>query len=375
MVDKPQREGAGTGEGAAPRPPRSARSADERSALARDIFAQLREPSQAAGTPPPPPAGQPPVAVPPVSVGGIRVVGPAAQAVQAQAIARSQREAARPTAATAVETKARAQARAAFGAIAAPAAAPVSAAPALPPRPAPSKAAPPRAEAPPSPRARFRFRLLPVTIFLLVLMLGVRVGDSWRVLTRGGSLPDIPPVVAQTAPASGKDAPKDAPPAQDAAKDQKAKEAETANMLLGREPKPDTIDLELVKHLTERREELERRAHDMDQREALIIAGEKRIDQKMAELEGVRQQIQDLLKQVDDKQKAQIESLVRIYENMKPKDAARIFENLDMPVLMEVVERMKEAKTAPVLAAMDPMKAKDLTTALAERRRLPSASQ
>ena len=145
--------------------------------------------------------------------------------------------------------------------------------------------------------------------------------------------------------------------------------------MLGREAKPDTIDLELVKHLTDRREELEKRGRAMEQREALIAAAEKRIDQKMTELQSVRQEIQNLLKQVDDKQRAQIESLVRIYENMKPKDAARIFEALEMPVLMEVVERMKESKTAPVLAAMDPIKAKDLTTALAERRRVPTVPQ
>ena len=146
-------------------------------------------------------------------------------------------------------------------------------------------------------------------------------------------------------------------------------------MLLGREAKPDTMDLELVKHLTDRRQELEHRSRAMDQREALIAAGEKRLDQKMVELQGVRLEIQNLLKQVDEKQRAQIESLVRIYETMKPKDAARIFEALEMPVLMEVVERMKEAKTAPVLASMDPIKAKDLTTALAARRRMPAVPQ
>ena len=288
--------------------------------------------------------------------------------IQAQAQAQAQAQT------LAAQAKSLAQARATLGGAAAakPAAASAAARPA------------PRA-VPPPPRTRLRFRLLPLTIFLLVLMLGMRVGDSWRVLTRGGALPEVSSVEAQTPPAPGKDdkapgkdAAKDAgkDAGKDAAKDDKAaKEAETATMLLGREPRPDTIDLELVKHLTDRREELQRRSHEMDQREALIAAGEKRLDQKMAELEAVRQEIQNLLKQVDDKQRAQIESLVRIYENMKPKEAARIFEALEMPVLMEVVERMKEAKTAPVLAAMDPIKAKDLTTALAVRRRVPAVPQ
>jgi len=368
MVDTPRGQGNGSDSGAPPRAAtRSSLSAEERSALARSLFAQLKEPPKDDGAP----AGsRPPVAVPPTTFGGIRVVGPAAQA-QAQAQVQAQAQA------LAAQAKSLAQARATLGGGAGAA------------KPAAAARPPVKAAAPPPPRARLRFRLLPVTIFLLVLMLGMRVGDSWRVLTRGGSLPDVSAVVAQTPPgpgkddkAAGKDAPKDAPKdagkdaGKDAAKDDKAaREAETATMLLGREARPDTIDLELVKHLTDRREELQRRGREMDQREALIAAGEKRLDQKMAELEAVRQEIQNLLKQVDDKQRAQIESLVRIYENMKPKDAARIFEALEMPVLMEVVERMKEAKTAPVLAAMDPIKAKDLTTALAVRRRVPAMPQ
>ena len=53
--------------------------------------------------------------------------------------------------------------------------------------------------------------------------------------------------------------------------------------------------------------------------------------------------------------------LVKVYEAMKPRDAATIFNDLEMPVLLQVVDRMKEAKAAPVLAAMQPDKARDLT--------------
>jgi flagellar motility protein MotE (MotC chaperone) len=56
---------------------------------------------------------------------------------------------------------------------------------------------------------------------------------------------------------------------------------------------------------------------------------------------------------------------------MKPKDAARIFEELEMDILLPVVERMKERKTAPILAKMNADKAKAITTELAQRRLLP----
>ena len=60
---------------------------------------------------------------------------------------------------------------------------------------------------------------------------------------------------------------------------------------------------------------------------------------------------------------------------MKPGDAARIFEELDMAILLDVVERMKEAKTAPIMAKMTPGKAKLLTAELTQRRSLPTIEQ
>ena len=59
---------------------------------------------------------------------------------------------------------------------------------------------------------------------------------------------------------------------------------------------------------------------------------------------------------------------MKLYESMKPRDAATIFNDLDMKVLLGVVDRMKDAKAAPVLAAMQPDKARELTTKLAALR-------
>jgi flagellar motility protein MotE (MotC chaperone) len=42
-----------------------------------------------------------------------------------------------------------------------------------------------------------------------------------------------------------------------------------------------------------------------------------------------------------------------------------------MDVLLDVVERMKERKVAPVLALMNPEKAREVTLELAQRRELP----
>lgn len=130
-------------------------------------------------------------------------------------------------------------------------------------------------------------------------------------------------------------------------------------------------EIELLQSLAERRRQLETRAMDMDQREILLEAAERRIDEKIVQLNQLQASIEALLEQHEAQEDAQLESLVRIYESMKPKDAARIFEQLDMAVLLQVIERMKERKTAPILAQMDPLRAKAITVELAQRRELP----
>ncbi|CAO3407082.1 Flagellar motility protein MotE, a chaperone for MotC folding [Azospirillum largimobile] len=240
----------------------------------------------------------------------------------------------------------------------------------------------------------FRFRLLPLTIFVAVMMLGVRVGDLWRLATHDARLPDFPVSLAQgpqssppaTPPAltvaqasaqtpaqapaaTTKPAGKEAPPApggSSGAANAPAANAPAAAAPLA--PLGPINNQELLQHFADRRAEIERRTKEMEQREALLAAAEKRIEQKVAEMEKTKADIQKLMAQGDEKQSAQLESLVKIYETMKPKEAARIFEELDMPVLLGVIQKMKEQKTAPILAAMDPVKAKEVTSALVERR-------
>ena len=96
-------------------------------------------------------------------------------------------------------------------------------------------------------------------------------------------------------------------------------------------------------------------------------------NKKVEELKLLENTIQKLMKTHDDQQDIQMQSLVKIYENMKPKDAARIFEALDMTTLLSVAELMNERKLAPIMAKMDPNKAKDMTVQLSRLRKLPQS--
>jgi flagellar motility protein MotE (MotC chaperone) len=61
----------------------------------------------------------------------------------------------------------------------------------------------------------------------------------------------------------------------------------------------------------------------------------------------------------------QFAAIVAMYEVMKPKDAAKIFNNLDMEVLVRVSTAMQPRKMAPILAEMDAARAQELTVSMA----------
>ncbi len=135
------------------------------------------------------------------------------------------------------------------------------------------------------------------------------------------------------------------------------------------------LDVKLLQSLSNRHKQLDDREKSLLLKETLLVSTEERVDQRIKSLEQLKSQVDDLLRQYNEKEDAKIRSLVKIYENMKPKDAAKIFDQMDMPILLQVVDKMKEAKAAPILAKMSPQRAKDLTIDLALQKKLPETIQ
>lgn len=130
---------------------------------------------------------------------------------------------------------------------------------------------------------------------------------------------------------------------------------------------------EVLKQLSVRREQLEARAREIEQKGALLLATEQRVDQKLREMESLRTELNKILANVNDQKAGEYDNLVKIYSAMKPADAAKILSAMDMPVLLGVIRTMKPAASAPILAAMDAQKAKDITTELTRSFELPGA--
>ena len=199
-----------------------------------------------------------------------------------------------------------------------------------------------------------RVGLLPVTLLVAASVFSLKVSDVWQGMSELRA-----PVQVAAAVAAEPQAEK--PPAPVAPK----ADAEPA---APRDPGSLTqTEIDLLQKLSARREAIEKRERELDMRETLAKAAETRLVAKAAELDQVQKRIEDLMKQHDEKQAEKLDSLVSIYEKMKPADAARILEGLEMDILIDVLGRMKVLRSSPILASMDPAKAREVTARLAER--------
>lgn len=135
------------------------------------------------------------------------------------------------------------------------------------------------------------------------------------------------------------------------------------------QPRYTQTELDLLQNLSKRRDELDKREKELEIKSRVLDATEKRITDKMTEMKTMQGELSKVLVQYNEKQDGQIKSLVKIYENMKPDEAAAIMNELEMPILLDVIGKMSERKVAPVLANMNPKRARDVTQELAEKRK------
>lgn len=217
-----------------------------------------------------------------------------------------------------------------------------------------------------------RFGFLPLTMFAAALMLTVKIGDIWSgfgetprvpisiaVAQAQQALPKSPAGDAAGGGAEGEGLPPDAPPTD-------------ASQSIRNDPTLMTQnEIDLLQQLAERRESLDQRERVLDERMGLLQAAEARINSKVEQLRALQTAIEEKIVDHESQENEKMARLVRIYENMKPKEAARIFETLDISTLLLVAELMNERKLAPVMAQMNPERAREITVELTRARQLP----
>lgn len=235
----------------------------------------------------------------------------------------------------------------------------------------------------------FKIRILPIFLVIIFLMLSVRFGDMWVEFTSSDvqisegrfSAQDLAALTSGQALAQDAD---QAPSLEDdpaLIEDDTLVEESLNEVPEGMEPS-DVVEQEdyfsggnfgdmspgeirLLHDLVARREALDKRERVVQEREALLRSAEQQLLDKQVQLENIKASIEDLLKVYREEQTEEAKRLVKIYTNMKPKSAARIFNDMDMRTLIQVLRGMKERSIAPIMAAMDADKARLVTRELA----------
>jgi flagellar motility protein MotE (MotC chaperone) len=135
----------------------------------------------------------------------------------------------------------------------------------------------------------------------------------------------------------------------------------------------------LLERLQERRQELDARARELDLRESMLKAAEKKLETQNAVEKaeeagaggggggdgGAKTGPTAQRKEKEQLENARFKSVVTMYETMKPKEAAKIFDRLDIGVLIDVASQIKPQIMAAILAQMSPEVAERLTVELA----------
>ena len=129
-------------------------------------------------------------------------------------------------------------------------------------------------------------------------------------------------------------------------------------------------DIKVLESLFDYREKIKQKANEVIQKEDQLQIVESRIQQQLTELKRIQAEITMLLDKHDEQEEKKLLLMVKIYENMKPDQAAQIFNTLPEDRLLALLKRMKEAKSAAIMANMNPSQASHLTDKLLGQKEL-----
>ncbi|MCG2643845.1 flagellar protein FlbB [Bradyrhizobium sp. CCBAU 11434] len=133
------------------------------------------------------------------------------------------------------------------------------------------------------------------------------------------------------------------------------------------QPQVSASERAILERLQSRRQEIEARQREIDIRESLLKSAEKRIEGKVEEMKAVESRISATQAEQKAAEAQRLKGLVTMYEGMKPKDAARVFDRLEMSVLIEIASAIAPRKMSDILGLMSSEAAERLTVEMARR--------
>lgn len=133
------------------------------------------------------------------------------------------------------------------------------------------------------------------------------------------------------------------------------------------ETAPETDADILLAAIREREAQLEREAAALADRAQRVKVAETKLAEQLAAFEKAQANLEETLALADRAAEKDIDRMTTVYENMKPADAARIFDRMDVGFAAGLLARMQPEAAAQVLTAMDADGAYAVTLTIASR--------
>lgn len=126
-------------------------------------------------------------------------------------------------------------------------------------------------------------------------------------------------------------------------------------------------DKKVLTSLDARRVELAERSKKMDLREIDLTARENELEIQLAELRQLTSKLKSNREGVDQKRNMQVEQLAKIYSAMSPDESAKLMQELDTSIALELMSKMSEKRIGQILSLMDKERALKMSKMLVNK--------
>ncbi|WP_243405128.1 MotE family protein [Pelagivirga sediminicola] len=123
----------------------------------------------------------------------------------------------------------------------------------------------------------------------------------------------------------------------------------------------------MLKDFQEREARLEKREQAMTDRQQALSIADQQIEIKLARLEQAEKELRRTMTLADTAADGDVEKLTKVYENMKPKQAAALFEEMAPDFAAGFLGRMRPEAAAAIMAGLSPQAAHTFSVVLAGR--------
>lgn len=128
-------------------------------------------------------------------------------------------------------------------------------------------------------------------------------------------------------------------------------------------------DLSYYSKLNEKQQELDLKEKELNELEEELHKQKLEVENRIQHLEKTRDQIAGVLKERMEVDQQKVKTLVELYSNMKPQQAAKVIGTLNEDLAIEVVGQMKKKNAAEIMNLLEPSKAQTITEKFAGYKR------